>query len=44
VLEVPDPEIEAVKEKLPQLMCGVAELAVPLVVDLGVGPNWDKAH
>jgi len=44
VLEVPEREIETVKKKLPGLMCGVAELAVPLVVDLGVGPNWDKAH
>ena len=23
---------------------GVAQLAVPLVVDVGVGPNWEKAH
>ena len=44
VLEVPDQEINIVKEKLPQLMCGVAELAVPLVVDVGTGPNWDQAH
>ena len=29
---------------LPKLMSGVAELAVPLVVDVGAGPNWDKAH
>jgi len=44
VLEVPDAEIEAVKTRLPQLMAGVAQLAVPLVVDVGVGPNWEKAH
>ena len=44
VLEVPDAEIEIVKRRLPQLMGGVAQLAVPLVVDIGVGPNWDKAH
>jgi len=25
-------------------MAGVAQLAVPLVVDVGVGPNWEKAH
>jgi DNA polymerase-1 len=29
---------------LPKLMCGVATLSVPLVVDVGAGPNWDKAH
>jgi len=25
-------------------MAGVATLAVPLVADVGVGPNWDEAH
>ena len=44
VLEVPDGEVEAVKKTLPQLMSGVATLAVPLVVDVGVGPNWEQAH
>ncbi|MGZ5160018.1 MAG: DNA polymerase I, partial [Burkholderiales bacterium] len=44
VLEVPDGELERVREELPRLMSGVAELAVPLMVELGVGPNWDKAH
>ncbi len=44
VLEVPDAELEAVKQALPRLMTGVAQLSVPLTVDLGVGPNWDKAH
>ncbi len=44
VLEVPDAELDAIRRELPGLMCGVAELAVPLVVDVGVGPNWDKAH
>ncbi|HEV7390071.1 MAG TPA: DNA polymerase I [Burkholderiales bacterium] len=44
VLEVPDEELERVREELPRLMSGVAELAVPLMVELGVGPNWDKAH
>ncbi|HEV2009261.1 MAG TPA: DNA polymerase, partial [Burkholderiales bacterium] len=44
VLEVPDAEIDLVKNKLRELMCGVAKLAVPLVVDVGVGPNWEKAH
>jgi DNA polymerase-1 len=44
VLEVPDAEIEVVKTRLPQIMAGVAQLAVALVVDVGVGPNWEKAH
>jgi DNA polymerase I len=44
VLEVPDSEIELVKKELPPLMCNVAKLAVPLLIEAGVGPNWEKAH
>jgi DNA polymerase-1 len=44
VLEVPDGEVDLVKRQLPGLMSGVAKLDVPLVVDLGVGANWDQAH
>ena len=44
VLEVPDDERGKVKAQLPQLMNGVARLAVPLLVEIGEGPNWDKAH
>ncbi len=44
VLEVPDGELILVKSELPGLMCNVAELAVPLTVSVGVGPNWEQAH
>jgi DNA polymerase-1 len=44
VLEVPEAELDDVRGELPRLMCGVAQLAVPLVVDVGVGANWDEAH
>ncbi len=44
VLEVPDAEEALVRERLPALMAQVAELRVPLLVDLGVGDNWDEAH
>jgi DNA polymerase-1 len=44
VLEVPETELRRVKETLPRLMSGVATLRVPLVVDVGVGRNWDEAH
>jgi DNA polymerase-1 len=44
VLEVPEPELGRVKQALPELMTGVAQLRVPLVVDIGVGRNWDEAH
>ncbi len=44
VLEVPEGELERARAELPRLMTGVASLLVPLVVDIGVGANWDEAH
>ncbi|HVN36091.1 MAG TPA: DNA polymerase I [Casimicrobiaceae bacterium] len=44
VLEVPDGELARVEIVLQQEMTGVAQLSVPLVVDVGAGPNWEKAH
>ena len=44
VLEVPDAELDAVREALPKLMGGVTKLKVPLLVEVGVGDNWDAAH
>jgi DNA polymerase I len=44
VLEAPDAELARVQAELPGLMGGVARLKVPLVVDVGSGPNWEKAH
>jgi DNA polymerase-1 len=44
VLEVPEAEREAVLKNLPGLMGGVAALKVPLLVEMGVGRNWDEAH
>ena len=44
VLEVPDAEVDRVRAELPRLMGGVAELRAPLLVDVGVGRNWDEAH
>jgi DNA polymerase-1 len=44
VLEVPEAELEWAKEAVPRLMAGVAELKVPLLAEVGVGPNWEQAH
>ena len=44
VLEVPEAELELVKQKLPELMAHVAELKVPLLAEVGVGNNWEEAH
>ncbi|KRC01255.1 DNA polymerase I [Hydrogenophaga sp. Root209] len=44
VFEVPEGEVDWLKTEIPRLMAGVAELKVPLLAEVGVGPNWDKAH
>ena len=44
VLEVPETELSAVREQLPRLMGDVADLKVPLLVEVGIGPNWEAAH
>jgi DNA polymerase-1 len=44
VLEVPEAELDIVKQKLPELMAGVAKLKVPLLAETGIGRNWDEAH
>lgn len=46
VLEVPEAELDLVKEKLPQIMAKVDEgmLNVPLVAEVGLGMNWEEAH
>ena len=43
VLEVPVGEVEAVKVTVRETMESVCQLKVPLVVDLGFGPNWAEA-
>ncbi|MDO9176906.1 MAG: DNA polymerase I [Agitococcus sp.] len=44
VLEVRAEQVPAVTEMLKVAMSGVAELSVPLLVEVGVGMNWDEAH
>ncbi len=44
VFEVPESEVSWVRHEIPRLMAGVAHLKVPLLAEVGVGPNWDKAH
>ena len=44
VFEVPTDKLDYAKENIGQLMSNAADLAIPLVVDIGVGDNWDEAH
>ena len=44
VLEVPKNELALARDRLPDLMCSVAELKVPLEVGFGEGENWEAAH
>lgn len=44
VFEVPLAEMDWVKTEVPRLMAAVAALRVPLVAEVGIGPNWEQAH
>ncbi len=44
VFEVPQSEVDWVRTEIPRLMAAVADLKVPLLAEVGVGANWDKAH
>jgi DNA polymerase-1 len=44
VFEVPADEVDWAKLEIPRLMAGVADLKVPLLAEMGIGENWEKAH
>ncbi|CAN1535358.1 PolA DNA polymerase I - 3'-5' exonuclease and polymerase domains [Burkholderiaceae bacterium] len=44
VFEVPEDEVPWVRTEVPRLMAEVAQLKVPLLAEVGVGPNWEQAH
>ncbi len=44
VFELPESQVDWVRTHIPAMMAGVAQLKVPLLAEVGVGPNWDKAH
>ena len=37
-------EVKWVRVEIPRIMAGVADLKVPLLAEIGFGPNWEKAH
>ncbi|RMG36941.1 MAG: DNA polymerase I [Gammaproteobacteria bacterium] len=44
VFEVEPSALEEAVEEIRRHMASAAELEVPLVVDVGIGDNWDQAH
>jgi DNA polymerase-1 len=44
VFEVNKSFVEEANSKISQLMANCFKLDVPLIVDVGIGDNWDKAH
>lgn len=44
VFEAPEEKVHSIIDKLKPIMEGAATLSVPLIVDVGVGDNWDEAH
>jgi len=44
VFEVPQAEVDWLRLEIPRLMASVAELKVPLLAEVGVGPTWEQAH
>jgi DNA polymerase-1 len=44
VFEVADTDVATLTSAIPDLMADVASLDVPLLVEAGVGMNWDQAH
>jgi DNA polymerase-1 len=44
VFEVPEAELDWVRREVPAMMAAAAQLRVPLVAEVGYGPNWEAAH
>ncbi|EMG36368.1 DNA polymerase I [Desulfocurvibacter africanus PCS] len=44
LLETPEATAQAAGARMKEIMAGIVELSVPLVVDMGVGRNWAEAH
>lgn len=44
VFEVPEAMVESASDIIKNSMASAASLSVPLIVDVGIGKNWDEAH
>ena len=44
VFQVPQDERDWARTEVPRIMASVASLRVPLLAEVGEGPNWEAAH
>jgi len=44
VFEAAEDQLDHCAATIRTIMCSAADLNVPLIVDIGVGSNWDEAH
>jgi len=44
VFEIAQDQVDECAAKIRSIMCAAVELQVPLIVDIGIGNNWDEAH
>jgi DNA polymerase I len=44
VFEIAENEVQSCTDQIRTLMSSAADLQVPLIVDIGIGTNWDQAH
>ena len=44
IFEVAEKDLDAAKEKIVDIMQNSSQIDVPLLVEAGVGNNWDEAH
>jgi len=44
VFEVAEDQLDQYAAIIRTIMCSAADLNVPLIVDIGIGNNWDEAH
>jgi DNA polymerase-1 len=44
VFEIAQDQVDECAAKIRAIMCAAVELEVPLIVDIGIGNNWDEAH
>jgi len=44
VFEIAQDQVDGCTAKIRSIMCTAVDLDVPLIVDIGIGNNWDEAH